>query len=154
MKNNFMAGSRSWNDLRTGFIRHLRLERSVSENTISAYTHDIELLEELAKASSVDLLPENIDADFLRGILSSGFFSSFQATTQSRFLSGVRAFYRYLILEDILEENPVDLLDRPSISRKLPDVLSISEVESVINAIDLSKPEGQRNKAILEILYG
>src|SRR5690606_32188042 len=75
------------------------------------------------------------------------------ARTQARILSGIKAFYKYLSIEDIIDENPTELLEAPKIGRKLPDVLSVEEINELISAIDLSKPEGERNKAILETMY-
>ncbi len=144
----------SWEALRTGFGRHLLYERSLSRNTASAYLHDVEMLETWVQQLSPGTLPHQVESSLLRQILSEGLVSGFEASSQARFLSGIRAFYRYLALEKRVTGNPVDLLDRPTVRRKLPDVLSIAEIEAMMRSIDLSAPEGQRNLAILEILYG
>lgn len=136
------------------FKTYLRLERGLSENTLEAYLHDVESLfrfleEEKGGLSYKKVRPEEL-RDFLRYINEMGL----SAYTQSRLLSGIKSFYGFLIQEKEIEINPTALIESPKLGMKLPDVLSEKEVEDIINSVDLSKPEGERNKAILEILYG
>ncbi len=138
----------------TGFGRYLLYERSLSRNTASAYLRDVEHLAAWVQQNSPGLPPQGVDADMLRKMVAEGHFAGFEASSQARFLSGIRAFYRYLALEKQVVENPVDLLDRPTVRRKLPEVLSVAEIEAMLKAIDRSKPEGARNLAIIEMLYG
>lgn len=140
--------------MRAGFGRHLLYERSLSANTALAYLRDVEHLALWVQQNSPGTPPHAVDADMLRKMVAEGHFSGFEASSQARFLSGIRAFYRYLALEKQVVDNPVDRLDRPSVRRKLPEVLSVAEIETMMGSIDRSKPEGERNLAILEILYG
>lgn len=140
--------------MRAEFGRHLLYERSLSANTASAYLGDVEHLALWVQQNAPGTAPHQVDATMLRKMVSDGHFSGFEASSQARFLSGIRAFYRYLALEKQVVENPVDRLDRPSVRRKLPEVLSVAEIEAMMGSIDRSKPEGERNLAILEILYG
>lgn len=134
------------------FKRYLLLERGLSENSILAYLADIQKLQsyliekkiELSEVSSQNL------QEFLQWIAAFGIATS----TQARILSGIKAFFGFLQLEYDWKENPSELLETPRLTKKLPSVLSIEEIDSLISAIDLSSPEGGRNKAMLEVLYG
>lgn len=142
-----------WEPYKNGFKAYLQLERSLSENSVQAYLADIEkltaffVLQGLAKTPATVTLPD-LQA-FIRWIAELGMTQS----SQARIISGIRTFYRYCLLEDICATDPTQLLEAPKLRRKLPDTLSFSEIEAIINAIDLSTPEGTRNKAILETLY-
>ncbi|MBE0676385.1 MAG: site-specific tyrosine recombinase XerD [Bacteroidales bacterium] len=140
-----------WDKWITGFSTYLRLEKSLSSNSINAYLNDIA---KLRKYVGEEKDPSAVSFNDLREFLGSFGEENSNARTQSRLLSGVRAFYRYLLLEDQIKENPASLIDSPKIGLKLPEVLSVAEIDSIIEAIDLSKPEGHRNKAIIETLYG
>ncbi len=137
-----------------GFEMYLRLERSLSENSISAYLHDVEKLVEYLgqKDDQQSLLSLNrADLhDFLHWIHGMGIGER----TQARIISGIRAFYGYLLIENAIDHDPSATLDLPRTGRKLPEVLSVDEVDRMLAAIDLSQPQGQRNRAILETLYG
>ncbi len=143
-----------WQSYIKGFKAFLQLERSLSVNSIEAYIHDIEKFVQYLDCQKLNITPEKIELkhlqDFLKWINELGM----GARSQSRIISGIKAFYKYLLLEDIIKVNPTELLESPRIGRKLPDTLSIEEINKLIEAIDLSKPEGVRNKAILETLYG
>jgi len=141
----------SWIKRETGFSTYLRLEKSLSSNSIEAYLNDISKLKRFICSKKP---PEEVTYNDLRSFLSESGSELTNARTQSRLLSGVRAFYRYLLLEDLIKENPATLIDSPKIGFRLPEVLSVAEIDSIIEAIDLSKPEGHRNKAIIETLYG
>lgn len=131
---------------------HLRLERGYSENTIAGYLHDVELLAEFADNRSLSL-PEITEADlhqFLAGLIDMGI----GARSQARIIAGIRGFYKYLQLENLVETNPAELLDLPRLSKTLPEVLSVEEIDSMIRAIPPDKEESLRNEAIVEMLYG
>jgi integrase/recombinase XerD len=141
-----------WNSALKDFIQYLRLERSLAKNSIEAYLHDVEKLKQHALYSH-QKLPSEISTqdirDFLEWINSLGMTPH----SQARVLSGIKAFYQYLMLEGIIKINPAALIEAPRLGRKLPDTLNITEIDALIAAIDLSTPEGIRNKAILEMLY-
>lgn len=138
---------------RKGFITFLKLEKSLSKNSVDAYARDLDKLFqyiEIAelKLSITQLQLENLQA-FVHWIADLGM----SPMSQARIISGIKAFYKYLFLEDEITTNPSELLEAPKTGRKLPDTLAIKEIDEIILAIDLSKAEGQRNKAMLETLY-
>lgn len=142
-----------WQTATKGFANYLKLEKSLAKHSVEAYGRDIEKLYQFFSAKEPMLLPLEIQKanlkDFLEWINHLGML----ATTQARILSGIKAFYKYLVLEDFLQQSPAELLESPKTIRKLPDVLSVNEVEGLIAALDLSRPENTRNKAMLETLY-
>jgi len=137
-----------------GFSSYLKLEKGLSKNSISAYLNDVEKLSQYMEMEHPDLLISKIELNDLRTFINWIAELGISARSQARIISGVKAFFSYLSLEDMVKENPTDLLESPKLSRKLPTVLSIEEINSMIAEIDLSKNEGQRNRAILETLYG
>ncbi len=143
----------NWNSLIKGFKAYIQLELSLSENTVEAYLADIIKLEQFVELKGGDINPEKITQQQLEEFIIYISEIGLSARTQARILSGLKAFYKYLIIEDIINDNPTELLEAPRIGRKLPEVLSIEEVNAIIDAIDLSSAEGERNKAILETLY-
>ena len=143
-----------WDSYIKGFKNYLRLEKSLSDNSIQAYIHDIKLFVGFMEEKNLNLNPQQIKLSVLQDFVMWINKTGLNARSQARIISGTKAFFNYLILEEILESNPSELLEAPKIGRKLPDTLSFDEIEMIINAIDLSKPEGERNKAILETLYG
>ncbi|HVA98776.1 MAG TPA: site-specific tyrosine recombinase XerD [Bacteroidia bacterium] len=144
----------NWKVSMNGFKAYLQLERSLSENSIEAYLHDVEKLRVFLEHKNSLLEPESVKITELREFLKTLHDIGLSATSHARILSGIKAFYNYLLMENRITNNPAALLEAPKIGRKLPDTLNIEEINKLINAIDLSKPEGQRNKAILETLYG
>ena len=146
--------SLSWKQSFRNFETYLRLEKSLSENSVEAYLNDINKLENFFRESGKDVPPAMVTYSDLKDFLSWYSAENTNARTQSRVLSGVRAFYKFLLIEGEIEENPASLIESPKIGLKLPEVLSIIEIDRMIDAIDLSKPEGHRNKAIIETLYG
>lgn len=145
----------NWDIYTKGFVSFLRLEKTLSENSVMAYRRDIDKLRQyLRLKNNHDISPENITLKDLQAFIWWLSDIGMGATSQTRIISGIRAFYKYLLLEDIIDDDPSQLLELPKTSRKLPDTLSIDEIERIIAAIDLSKPGGERNKAIIEMLYG
>lgn len=147
-----MSGN-SWAIYRKEFGNYLKLERSLSANTIEAYLHDVDLLKQYIEGNALQVSPLAITSrhvqDFLRHINELGM----SAYSQARILSGLKSFYKYLLFEELIEKDPTSLIEGPKIGRKLPDTLSYQEIEKLLNAIDLSTPEGARNRAMLEVLY-
>ncbi len=144
----------NWAIYTKGFTSFLKLEKSLSVNSIDAYSHDVEKLIQYLDDHQLDLQPGDIRLanlqDFLKWINGLGM----SARTQARVISGLKSFFKYLLLENIIRANPAELLESPRIGRDLPDTLSVEEIKMLFNAFDLSTPEGERNKTILEFLYG
>jgi integrase/recombinase XerD len=144
----------NWDDYIRGFVTHLRLEKSLSVNSIQAYKRDIlKLVRYLEEADRVKP-PQAITLADLQDFIQSVHSSGLSATTQARIISGIKSFFNYLLLEDILEDSPAELIEGPRTKRKLPDTLSLEEINQLIGAIDKSTPHGIRNSAIIETLYG
>lgn len=135
------------------FKNYLRLERAMSENSIEAYIRDVEKLCQFAEITEHNPSPEAINErdilDFLEYLGEFGI----SATSQARMLSGIKSFYKYLAIENLIQVDPTQLIESPKIGRKLPDTLSFPEIEKMLEIIDVSTPEGTRNRAILEVLY-
>ena len=133
------------------FKQYLLFERSLSEKTAEAYLHDIFLLNDFIEGKSF----KDVTADDLhRFVVYLHEERVVEASSQARILSGVRAFFRFLTIEQVVKDNPALLVDAPKLGRHLPTVLTVPEVEAIIAAVDLSIPEGHRNKAMIEVLYG
>jgi len=142
-----------WDSALKDFTQYLRLERSLAKNSIEAYLHDVEKLKQHALCSHTknpDLLSTQDIRDFFEWAYNLGM----SARSQARVLSGIKAFYQYLLLEGTIKSNPAALIESPRLGRKLPDTLSVAEIDALIGAIDLSTAEGLRNKAMLELTYG
>ena len=144
----------NWASLQKGFKAYLRLERSLSANSISSYLQDVSKLEAFFVEMGQEKQVKDIDSNDLKAFLEWINLQGMSPHTQARTLSGIKAFFNYLVLEELINKDPSSLLQSPKLSRKLPDTLSLPEINSLIDAIDLSKPEGMRNKAMLEMLYG
>lgn len=142
-----------WEPYKKGFRAYLQLEKSLSANSIDAYTHDIDMLTQYLQVANKLKAPAELDLSDLEAFVKWVADLGMTASSQARIISGVRQFYRYCILEQITKTDPTLLLEAPKLKRALPDVLSFGEIESMINEIDLSKAEGGRNKAILETMY-
>ncbi|WAC12235.1 site-specific tyrosine recombinase XerD [Dyadobacter pollutisoli] len=142
-----------WQSYIKHFKNYLRLERSLSGNSVDAYVRDVEKLEEFLELSEITLPPAKITEEHLAAFLKYLSDLGLAAHSQARMLSGIKAFFKYLLLENEITEDPTELLESPRLPRKLPDVLSYEEIESMLAAIDHSTPEGTRNRAIMEVLY-
>ena len=143
----------NWDQHIKEFKNYLRLERSLSDNSVEAYVHDIVKLKQFLELSNLSVGPLEITPDHLQQFIE--YINSLGMTphSQARILSGIKAFYKYIMFDDLLEKNPADLIEGPKLGRKLPDTLSYHEIEQLFEAIDHSTPEGQRNRAMLEVLY-
>lgn len=136
-----------------GFGHYLKLERSLSENSIQAYVRDVEKLKQFMEGDHPKVSPLTLTTKHLQGFLQYINELGMSAYSQARILSGIKSFYKYLMFEELITKDPTELIEGPKIGRKLPDTLSYPEIENLLNAIDLSKPEGGRNRAMLEVLY-
>ncbi|HEX4877654.1 MAG TPA: site-specific tyrosine recombinase XerD [Chitinophagaceae bacterium] len=142
-----------WEPYKKGFKAYLELEKSLSPNSVEAYLRDIEHLTAYLQEKGTLKNPADITLKDLQQFVKWIAELGMTATSQARMISGLRAFYKYCALEDITTADPTLLLEAPKLKRALPDVLSFEEIENMISQIDLSKPEGGRNKAILETMY-
>jgi integrase/recombinase XerD len=142
-----------WEPYKKGFKAYLQLERSLSDNSVEAYLRDIEKLTEYLQESRHLKTPDDIGLKDLEKFLKWINELGMTPASQARIISGIRSFYKYCLLENIVSKDPALLLETPKLKRSLPDVLSFQEIELIISQIDLSKPEGGRNKAILETMY-
>ncbi|NMC40709.1 MAG: site-specific tyrosine recombinase XerD [Bacteroidales bacterium] len=149
-----MASRITWDIAMNDFRSYLKLEKSLSQNSIDAYLHDIELLRNFFQEDGIDRQPDRITREDLDNFIFRLNTISGNARTQARVLSGIRAFFRYMLIEGIIDDNPSALMESPKLGFRLPDVLTVEEIERMIGVVDLSKPEGHRNKAIIETLYG
>ena len=143
----------SWKAYSQGFKAYMKLERSLSVNSIEAYMHDIAKLYQWMSSHQPDVMPENVNVDMLSAFIQDINKMGMGDRSQARILSGVRAFYKYLLLEDVIDDDPTELLEGPKLSRKIPEVLNYEEITSILDAIDLSEDHGHRNRALLETLY-
>jgi integrase/recombinase XerD len=142
-----------WHAYIKGFKAFLQLEKSLSQNSVDAYLHDVHMLAEFFKKTEAGLPVEQIKLGHLQQFLASIHEQDLAAASQARIISGIKAFFQYLLTEEVITANPTELLEAPKLRRKLPDVLAVDEVELLFTGIDHSKPEGQRNRAILETMY-
>lgn len=144
----------SWKNYINSFRSYLMLERSLSENSVEAYIRDVHKLNDYLSINGIKKSPKELTSkdisSFIQWIVKFGI----SANSQARLLSGIKAFYKYLILEEIIDKDPTLLIEGPKKGLKLPETLSTEEIDELIKSIDLSHPQGQRNKAIIETLYG
>ncbi len=141
----------SWKRYIKDFVSYLKIEKGLAENSIIAYTKDVEKLADFS--TSLNIEPTDITYQHLIQFIQEMYELGLGARSQARIISGIKQFFHFLLLEKIIDSDPSELLEMPKIGRKLPEVLSIEEIDSLIGAIDMSKPEGHRNRAILETLY-
>lgn len=143
----------NWAESKKGYETFLRLEKSLSQNSVSAYVNDINKLISFVEENYPTLTPESIKLAQLRKFVEWMNEKGVSPRTQARTISGIKSFYKFLLIEEVVENDPTTLLESPKIGRKLPDVLTDEEINRLIDSVDLAKPEGLRNKAILETLY-
>lgn len=142
-----------WNSSIKGFKSYLKLERSLSKNSIEAYIRDIEKLIQYFEFSKTKISPIDVQTKDIKEFLEWINELGMTASSQARVLSGVKSYYKYLMIEDVIKNDPASIVETPKLGRKLPDTLSLSEINQIIEAVDASSAEGMRNKALLETLY-
>ena len=143
----------NWNQALAAYKTYLKLERGLADNSITNYVMDVEKLVRFLEEKKLTELPLTVDTDILKQFIYE-IAKVVNERSQARIISGLKSFFNYLVFEDLREDNPTDLIEAPKIGRKLPDTLSENEINDLIAAIDLSHPQGERNRAILETLYG
>ncbi len=142
-----------WQSYVKGFEAYLSLERALSVNTVEAYVRDVSRLVSFLEMRQIRVSPQAISSDTLEQFLFGLNELCLDIRSQARILSGVKAFFKYLLMEDVRTDDPTEMLEMPKLGRKIPEVLSYDEIQRMIAAIDLSQPHGQRNRAMLETLY-
>jgi integrase/recombinase XerD len=142
-----------WAESKKGYENFLRLEKSLSQNSVSAYINDVNKLIFFLDQEYSKVTPEKVKLLHLKGFVEWLNKKGVSPRTQARTISGIKSFFKYLLIEEKIHNDPTSLLESPKIGRKLPDILSIEEIDLLIDSIDVSRSEGQRNKAMLETLY-
>ena len=142
----------NWNSYIKSFQSYLKIERGLSKNTIANYTFDLERLCLFLNENTISISPEKISEETIQQFIYA-VSKEVNGRSQARIISGLKSFFSYLIFEDYRSDNPMELIESPKIGRKLPDTLSVADIDDLIAAIDLSTDEGERNRAILETLY-
>jgi integrase/recombinase XerD len=142
-----------WDAYKKGFKAYLQLEKSLSDHSVEAYLRDVDKLTEFMLANNEKQSPAEVDLKTLQQFIKWIGELGMTASSQARIISGIKGFYKYCLIENVVTTDPTALLEAPKLKRSLPDVLSFDEIENIIAEIDQSKPEGGRNKAILETMY-
>lgn len=142
-----------WSESKKGYENFLKLEKSLSQNSVSAYVNDINKLVQFLDLEYSKITPEKVKLAHLKAFVEWLNTKGVSPRTQARTISGIKSFFKYLLIEEKIHNDPTSLLESPKIGRKLPDILSIEEIDLLIDSIDVSKAEGQRNRAMLETLY-
>jgi integrase/recombinase XerD len=142
-----------WPSTINGFRSYLKLEKFLSPNSIQAYLQDMDKLQQFAFSLKPERKPETITTQDLKAFIQWVNELGMTPASQARILSGIKAFYKFMLMENLLSHDPSELIEGPRLTRKLPDTLSIVDIDALISAIDLSKPDGFRNKTMLEVLY-
>lgn len=135
------------------FKIYLRLEKSLSPNSIEAYIHDVKKLDDFLNKNSTNVAVKDVEKKHIENFLKLLVELGIENSTQARVLSGIKNFFSFLQLEKMINTDPCELIDAPKLSRKLPDILNAEEIDSILNGIDLSLPEGPRDKCMIELLY-
>jgi len=143
-----------WKEWKYGFESYLGLEKAASDNTRDAYVRDLNIFLKFLSEQYPGLDPEDTKLEHLEAFMSYVFDIGLSSRSQARILSGIKSFFKYLVLEDVITDNPCHLIEGPKLSRKIPDTLSIEEIELLFNSMDMSKKSNVRNKAMLETMYG
>ncbi len=152
-KNHYFCVMKNWNSYIKSYQSYLKIERGLSKNTIDNYSFDIERLQLFLEQNTIEVSPLKITEETIQQFIYS-VAKEVNARSQARIISGLKSFFSYLIFEDYRNDSPMELIESPRLGRKLPDTLSLNDIDNLIAAIDLSKPEGERNRALLETLYG
>ena len=141
-----------WQQALQDYSHYLKIERGLSQNSINSYKQDVKKLVIFLEENKIEVSPIKIGAETIQQFVYT-IAKTVNARSQSRLISGLRSFFDYLIFEGYRETNPLELIESPKIGRKLPDTLSIQEIDKIVASIDLSNPQGERNRAIIETLY-
>ncbi|MDR3046218.1 MAG: site-specific tyrosine recombinase XerD [Bacteroidales bacterium] len=136
------------------FYQHIRIEKSLSLRTVEAYLHDIRKFEHFIKENNLNKTLLTASLSEFQEFIEYLYNEKIEPRSQARMISGIKAFYHFLLYDDFIQEDPTTLIDTPTIGKHFPIVLSVPEIELILNHVDLSKPEGHRNKAMIELLYG
>jgi len=142
-----------WNSALTDYKHYLKLERGLSDNSIESYSLDVVKLIRFLDDNNINATPLTIESNTLKEFIYQ-VAKVINERSQARLISGLKSFFNYLLFEDYRADNPLELIESPRIGRKLPDTLSVDDIDKLSAAVDLSKPEGERNRAIIETLYG
>lgn len=152
MANGYLWGM-NWTQAIQDHGHYLKLERGLSKNTLENYTRDIEKLRDFLMDRNIPSDPLRIDMETVQAFIYE-LAKTVNARSQARTISGLKSFFSYLVMENYRKDNPMDLIEAPKLGKRLPDTLSEAEIDALIAAIDLAQPQGERNRAILETLYG
>lgn len=144
----------AWENEIEGYTYYIKLEKKLSDNTVEAYLRDLRQMAAYMESEFSISDPEQVREQHVESFLAYLYDKGVEKTTQARVLSGIKSFFTYLLINDRIDSLPTEFIDTPKIGRKLPDVLSAAEVDAMLDGIDLSLPFGQRNRAIMEMLYG
>ncbi len=148
-----MAGyGKDWASLTENYRTYLRFERNLSRNTVEAYLRDVGQFRDFVEREW-DILPGEVGSSHIEAYMADVYDRGMEPSSQARLLSGIRSFYTFLQITDVVETSPLEFVDMPKIGRKLPDVLSVDEIDAMLATIDLSTEHGHRNRAMLETLY-
>ncbi len=140
--------------IQKGYLAYLNLEKSLSDNTIEAYARDLMLFKQFLSNTNTDFDLQKINKNDVESFIKQLYDLGFSSYSQARILSGLRSFFNYLLIEQLIDKDPSELISTPRLGRKLPEVLSASEIEIMLESIDLSQKNGNRNKTIIETMYG
>lgn len=143
----------NWASAAIEFKSYLQLEKSLSQNSVDAYMHDLQKFIQFLELKDYSITPDTVERKHLEEFIFFLYEAGLNDSSQSRIISGIRAFYKFLLMEDLIDNDPSQLLDLPKLRRKLPDTLSFEEVDAILQAVDMSTNEGTRNRAMLETLY-
>ncbi|MGB1216308.1 MAG: site-specific tyrosine recombinase XerD [Saprospiraceae bacterium] len=142
-----------WKSLIKGFKEYMQLERAFSENSVKAYLADIQKFVQFLEMKEWDISPKQVELEQLRAFIFYLNDIGLGAASQARIISGIKAFYRFLVLEDLIQIDPSELLESPKMQRKIPEVLTVEEVDSFLSGFDMSEVHGRRNRALFEVMY-
>ncbi|WP_026915044.1 site-specific tyrosine recombinase XerD [Christiangramia portivictoriae] len=142
-----------WEHALKDYTNYLKLERGLSDNSISNYQLDVKKLQKFLNVNEINIGPDHISEEIIQKFIYDA-SARLNARSRSRLISGLRSFFDYLVFEDYRAQNPMELIESPKTGRKLPDIISTEEIDRIIRAIDLGKAEGERNRAMIETLYG
>lgn len=153
MRGEITAAERDWAIYTDRYMKYIRLERGLADNTVHAYMHDVERLREFVADRYGGVAPQDVDARIIEDFMGALFVKGAESSTQGRMLSGISSFYDYLLRHDVIASSPVEFVEYPKTGSYLPETLSVEEIDAILGAIDLSQPQGYRNRTMIEMLY-